>query len=62
MNDGTLSSFFASLADQELAGGCDQCEAVQTLVEDTRYVGVWHLTISHDDDCPVLRAMTAGSN
>lgn len=35
-----------------IPGGCDACEAVQTLRPGGD--GVYHLNIAHDDDCPTL--------
>ena len=62
MGDGTLDALFNSLAGRELPGGCDDCNAVQTMKEDDSMPGVWHLVIHHDDGCPVLRAREAGAN
>ena len=45
---------------QRVRGGCDSCDAFQTLEEVDE--GVWSLTVHHDDWCPVLRAMNAGTN
>lgn len=45
---------------QQIRGGCESCDAYQTLAEaDT---GVWSLTVHHDEWCPVYRAMRAGEN
>jgi hypothetical protein len=52
VSDGTLDNLFNALAGQELPGGCDDCNAVQTLSEDKAHPGVWHLVIQHDDGCP----------
>jgi hypothetical protein len=36
----------------EIAGGCDHCDAVQTV--EPAAAGVWSITVRHDDDCPFL--------
>jgi hypothetical protein len=48
---------FAPLAGKRIPGGCDRCDAFQTL--NAVDPGVWSLTVHHDDWCPVLRAMKA---
>ena len=50
----------AAAKGQQIQGGCDLCSAYQTLGEESP--GVYVLTVHHDDDCPVWRAMQAGSN
>ena len=45
---------------QQIRGGCDSCDAFQTIEEVDD--GVWSLTVHHDTWCPVLRTMKAGSN
>ena len=44
---------------QKIRGGCDLCEALQTLDE---VDGVYVLTVHHDELCPTWRAMQAESN
>jgi hypothetical protein len=34
----------------EIPGGCDHCDAYQTVKPVT--AGVWSVTVHHDDDCP----------
>ena len=53
---------FSALTGREIPGGCDDCNAVQTMEEDATIPGVWHLTVKHDDECPFLRARRAGAN
>jgi len=36
----------------EIPGGCDQCEAYQTV--QPIVAGVWSITVHHDDDCDVF--------
>lgn len=51
-----LVNILGPLDGARIPGGCDQCDAYQTTrVED----GVWHITVHHDDWCPVLQARTA---
>jgi hypothetical protein len=40
---------------QRVPGGCDACEAYQTVTRDSG--GVYVLTVHHDDGCPVWRAV-----
>ena len=51
---------FSSLAGQKIPGGCDCCDAYQTLEEVAP--GIHTLTVHHDDDCPFLRARQAEAN
>lgn len=62
MGDGTLDHLFNALEGRELPGGCNDCNAVQTMSEDKAHPGVWHLMVHHDTTCPNLRAMKARSN
>jgi hypothetical protein len=56
----SLEDLFSQIEDEPIPGGCDRCDAFQTLdvIED----GVYVLTVHHDDWCPVLRAMKAEAN
>ena len=40
-----------------IPGGCDTCEASQTV--EPLAPGVWRLNISHEPTCPTLAAMEA---
>lgn len=40
------------LEGQRIAGGCEQCDAFQTV--EAVEAGVWTLTVHHDPDCPFL--------
>jgi len=55
-----LEDLFSQTEDQPIAGGCDQCDAYQTM--STESPGVYVLTVHHDDWCPVLRSMKAEAN
>jgi hypothetical protein len=45
-----LVDILANLDGAHIAGGCDSCDAYQTVqpIE----AGVWHITIHHDISCP----------
>lgn len=51
-----LADLVGPLAGTRIPGGCYRCDAYQTVgpVE----LGVWSLTVHHDDGCPVLVALT----
>jgi len=44
------------LVGSTLPGGCDDCNAYSTLARDD--LGVYHLTVHHDDRCPWLTGTT----
>lgn len=50
-----IRQLFAALDGAQIPGGCDHCNADQVPSVDA--VGILHLTIRHDDDCPWLRAL-----
>jgi hypothetical protein len=52
----TTHDLLAPMVGRRFAGGCDTCDAWQEL---RRHHGVYIVTISHDDDCPTLRAIQA---
>lgn len=46
-----------------IAGGCENCDAYQVLTAPALgYPNVAVVNIYHDDDCPLLRAMTEGQS
>lgn len=52
---GTLASLARQLGPldgAEIPGGCECCEAYQTVTPIQR--GIWSITVHHDDDCPFL--------
>lgn len=49
----TFDELFAGLAGERIPGGCDMCDAFQTV--ELVLPGVGSMTIHHDDDCTVLR-------
>lgn len=50
----------AAAKGQQVAGGCDLCDAYQTLSE--AMPGTYVLVVHHDDWCPTLRASKAATN
>ena len=47
-------------AGEQIPGGCDTCDAFQTI--ETLTPGVHVIHVNHDDWCPTLRAMKAMEN
>jgi hypothetical protein len=55
-----LDDLFQQIEDQPVPGGCDRCDAYQTVTEVEP--GVHSLTVHHDDWCPFWRARKSGAN
>jgi len=58
----SINDIFKALAGQRIAGGCDRCNAYQTM---TKEHGIHVIHVHHDDWCPFLaryegRATTRG--
>ena len=51
---------FEQAEDQPIPGGCDRCDAYQTVGEVSP--GVWSLVVHHDDWCPFPRSREARTN
>ena len=49
---GALDDLFEQTEDQPLPGGCELCDAYQTLT--VIAPGVYGMAIAHEDWCPVL--------
>jgi hypothetical protein len=45
--------FLGGLAGLRIPGGCDDCDAYQTV--DTRHAPIYRITVHHDDTCPWYR-------
>jgi len=45
------------LVGQTRPGGCDDCDAVQTVERDPDLPGLYHLQVQHDDSCPTYRRL-----
>jgi hypothetical protein len=57
-----MANLLGPLDGAEIAGGCDDCDAYQTVRADS--AGVWVFTVHHDDDCPTwlrMQGKDAGS-
>lgn len=52
-----LADHFGALDGGRIPGGCDQCDAYQTVAPIT--AGVWTITVHHDDWCPAYGEATA---
>lgn len=59
MTPSAMSDVLGPLVGQEIPGGCDTCDAVQTVERDERLPLLWHMRVHHDDDCPTFAAMQA---
>jgi len=57
-----LDDLFEQTEDQPLPGGCARCDAYQVMTPDPVHEGIFHLTVHHDDWCPVVRAKKARNN
>jgi len=58
----SLDDLFEQTEDQPLPGGCDRCDAYQTMTADPVHEGIFHLAIHHDDWCPFLRSREGKNN
>jgi hypothetical protein len=54
MTSGSLRSLARLLKGQKIAGGCDDCDAYQTVEEDPDHPAICYITIHHADTCPWL--------
>lgn len=45
----TIRDLLGPLDGARIPGGCDHCDAYQTVNPTT--AGVWKITVHHDDDC-----------
>jgi hypothetical protein len=55
-----LDDLFGELKDRAIPGGCDSCDAYQTV--ETLSPGINIIHVNHDDWCPVYRSMKAKAN
>jgi hypothetical protein len=51
---GPLHELVAALAGAKVYGGCDECNAYQTVKADPDFPSLVHLYVHHDDWCPFL--------
>jgi hypothetical protein len=47
-----IAAILGPLDGEQTPGGCDKCDAYQTVEPVT--AGVWTITVHHDEDCPEL--------
>lgn len=55
-----LDDIFSQTENQPIEGGCDMCDAYQTV--ETLSPGIHIIHVHHDDWCPVLSAIKATAN
>jgi hypothetical protein len=55
----TLRELAVALRGAEIPGGCDECNANQTLKKDPDFPSLFHLHIHHDDWWPFLARIEA---
>lgn len=55
-----LDDLFDQTDDRPIPGGCDSCDAYQTM--QVVSPGVYVMNVHHDDWCPVLRSTNAVTN
>ena len=56
--DEALDNFSALLDQVQIPGGCEECDAYQTVPEQDPNSNIMHVNVVHDDDCPLLQRMT----
>ena len=57
-NMGEAMTNLSALLDQfQIPGGCDECDAYQTVPEQEPGSKVLHIFVHHDDDCPARQRM-----
>lgn len=52
-----LADVLGPLDGARIPGGCDHCDAYQTVAPFA--AGVWTITVHHDDWCPMLKSIEA---
>jgi hypothetical protein len=57
-----IDDLFRDFEDEPIPGGCNKCDAFQTMRPDPTHAGIFYLAVHHDLECPFLRAKAAGSN
>ena len=53
-----LAAILGPLDGARILGGCDHCDADQTV--EPAAAGVWIINVRHDDHCPVLAERGSG--
>ncbi len=54
-----FAAMLGPLDGAEIPGGCDTCDATQTVAP--LAPGVWEIRVGHDDRCPTLRRLEANA-
>jgi len=59
-----IDDLFRDFEDEPIRGGCDRCDAFQTMKPDPDpdHAGIFYLEVHHDPECSFLRARAAGAN
>ena len=52
-----MTRLFEHLLGQTIPGGCESCNAVQTVTRDPAEANLFRLEVGHDDGCPVYRRL-----
>jgi hypothetical protein len=60
-NPGWLNDSLAPIDGARIPGGCDDCDAYQTVTATYGQRGISQIKIHHDDSCPTLRRMQGGT-
>jgi hypothetical protein len=55
-----LRAMVNQLGAARIPGGCDHCDAYQTMDKDPDHPRIFHLRIHHDDWCPFLARVEKG--
>lgn len=55
-----MSSLLEMLAGARTPGGCDHCDAYQTV--DASQAPIFRVTVHHDEWCPVIARMSGASS
>ena len=57
-----IGDLFRDFEDEPIRGGCDKCDAYQTMKPDPVHEGIFYLEVHHDPECPFLRKREARNN
>jgi hypothetical protein len=51
-----VTRYMQQFVGQQVPGGCELCDAYQTVEQDAEYEDFWMVHVHHDDWCPMLNA------
>ena len=57
-----IDDLFRDFEDEPIPGGCNKCDAFQTMRPDPTHAGIYYLEIHHDAGCPFLRSREGKNN